>query len=278
MHTSRTAAAIALALVTASLTACGGDTATPAVTTTVLVPATTTSAETATATGETTQPTAESATSSSDATTATATPTSASENATPVDPGATTSPSDDVVTTTATTTVTATPTTTAVTRPAVQGEPGGRLTMNGTEYGRDDAAHTKTFLAAMGTPDDTAKRSCLVGGEQVPVSLYRWGGLHIAVVEAQPGGEYGFSYPKGSITGWSISSDAGAGLTGPKGTRIGTPLSELKSRFTKNEWDSVIYEKGTFSIFAGDTTGADWTIGPGEKTVEISSGLTCRRG
>lgn len=168
----------------------------------------------------------------------------------------------------------------------MQGEPGGRLTVSGTSYGRDDAAATRRFMERMGEPDGSITvRSCSAGPGGVPATIFRWGDLEVSVLDAQPEGEYGFSYPKGAISGWTISegTDGQPGLagrlTGPSGTTIGTPLATLKKRFTTNEWDQAgvqtIEGRRVFEIFAGDTTGASFELGDGDTVTEITAGASC---
>ena len=71
----------------------------------------------------------------------------------------------------------------------------------------------------------------------------------------------------------------GLTLKGPKGVQVGTPLKSLQSTFGSNEWDyagvDTVAGKPTFTIFAGDTMGASFTLDGSKRVSAMSAGWTC---
>lgn len=164
--------------------------------------------------------------------------------------------------------------------PTIRGEAGGVLSVNGQQVGRDDAASTEAFLQLMGTPDETNK-SATCGKMPLKNTTHRWGELKVIVLDEEDStNEYGFSYPAGTIAGWVVDPALAEGgtspsVSGPEGITVGTDVATLETTFTDDDWDYADREGDTFSIFAGDTTGASFALDPTGKVARMSAGYTC---
>lgn len=169
---------------------------------------------------------------------------------------------------------------------AVRGEAGGTLTLGGKTIGRDDATGTKFLMKSLGEPDETINgNKCF--GDPLKHTLYRWGALEVTVPLAKfPGDEWG-AFPKGAVSGWVIDPSLGEPwpdltLTGPNDIPLGASLKTLKKTFeSTGEWDSTgldtIMGKPTYTIFTGDTIGANFTLDKSNKVIAMSGGWNCRR-
>lgn len=165
--------------------------------------------------------------------------------------------------------------------PTIQGEAGGQLTVDGTQVGRNADGATKAFLDRMGPTDETTTRTtCGAGG---PLhTTHRWGDLRVVILdELDADNLYAETCPVGEVAGWVIDPtlDGAPGLTpeltGPEGTTIGTDLATLRERFDTDNWDRADREGDTFSIFAGDTTGASFDLDAEDQVVAMSAGYGC---
>lgn len=176
------------------------------------------------------------------------------------------------------------PTTSTATSPSpsagvrMNGNAGGYLMIEGRRVGRDDKAGTAYLRRTLG---DAPKQNGLC--KNATTSVYQWGAFSVTVMEKQPSGEYGFSYPAGAISGWAVDAKADGEsptVTGPGGIRLGATLAQLRAAFPKGgEWDFADLTddggKRQFEIFAGDTVNAQFILDSQDRVTRIESGWTC---
>lgn len=163
---------------------------------------------------------------------------------------------------------------------------GGGLTIDGQALGRGNGNDTIEGLTdLLGEPDEVTEQDACFNDEGSPNTRYRWGDLILTILAEQPEGEYGFSFPVGSVTGWTLdpTADGQAGTTpdapGPNGSKIGDSLAQLQS-VHEGKWDSTgvetVGERRGYLIFAGDTTGAFFALSDDDRVEAMSAGITCR--
>ena len=140
---------------------------------------------------------------------------------------------------------------------------------------------TKAFIAKMGTPDEQSSET-MCGEMPLKHTVYRWGDLRVVVLdELDAQNEYADTFPVGEVAGWLIDPTLDGdpalsfAMVGPEGTAIGTPLATLEQRFTTDEWDHAERDENRFGIFAGDTTGAVFDLGPDDTVTAMSAGYSC---
>lgn len=187
---------------------------------------------------------------------------------------------------TASVTPSSTPSGTPVTRPTIRGEAGGGLTVDdkvlGRPTGEGSTMSTKDFIALMGEPDQSST-SAQCRNQQLSNTVHRWGDLSVVVLdEADTESPYGFAFPPGEVAGWVIDPtlDGKPGLsfpmTGPNGARIGDDVPTLEKLFPSSEWEQSGVFDGSYSIFAGDTTGADFKLDADQRVASMTAGYSCR--
>lgn len=171
--------------------------------------------------------------------------------------------------------------------PTIRGEAGGPLTVDGQTVGRaqgpdQQTLPTKDFIALMGTPDETTSHA-QCRNQQLANTVHRWGDLRVVVLdEEDTESPYGFAFAAGEVAGWTIDPtlDGKPGLsfpmTGPDGAQIGDDVPTLEQLFPTSEWDQSGVFDGSYSIFAGDTTGADFKLDADQKVASMTAGYSCR--
>lgn len=162
---------------------------------------------------------------------------------------------------------------------------GGALEVNGEALGRGNGRDTIEGLTdLLGEPDETTEQATC-SGDGPPNTRYRWGDLILTIMKEEPDDLYGFSYPAGSVSGWTLdpTSDGVAGTIpdapGPNGSKIGDSLAELQS-VHEGQWDSTTVDtfggvRG-YQVFAGDTTGAFFALSDDDRVKAMSAGISCR--
>lgn len=165
----------------------------------------------------------------------------------------------------------------------VRGEAGGSLVVDGREISRLDASSSDALLAGLGTPDETREQAQCFGEDAANVR-YRWGSLVVTVFREQPSYEYAENFPVGAVVGWTYDPVAhpqtdAVEFSGPEGIVVGAPLASLRAAFETGAWEWAGVDDDstdrTYSIFAGDTTGALFFLTPEDTVKSMLAGANC---
>ena len=184
----------------------------------------------------------------------------------------------------------AAPTTTATPLPKawesvqISVDAGGLVSVDGQDVGRGSGDGAAELERALGPAEETTPQTMCGDGEPLKNTVYRWGDLSITVLNESPGGEYGFAWPAGEVSGWQVdpTSDGQSGtspeVAGPGGIEIGDSLSQVQAAHD-GKWDSfgvdTVRGNRVYSIFSGDTSGAGFRLGPNDTVVRMDGGYVC---
>lgn len=151
---------------------------------------------------------------------------------------------------------------------------GGALTLNGTFLGRGGPSEVAALVTALGPAEAARTFRCT---PQAPEMVERsWGGLVIySLVEQFADEGSPATWEAGGISGWEWRAGGPAGITGPKGIRLGAAGSDVLAKYRADDIFSVWDDPTSISAFAGDTTDITFRLDSAGKVSAMEAGWGC---